>query len=74
MWVSVFKQSIPTYGKHAKLFKLRLEYKKYYGHHNDYSTEDIICMWDGINECFFELQTHKEVDDRDIAYWWKDDA
>lgn len=73
MWINVQDEPIPTYGKHAELFKLRLNFKNYYGHYPDRMREDVICMWDSVNEAFYELQTCNEVDDRDIAYWWKED-
>lgn len=72
MWVNVSDEPVDTYGKHAELFELKLEYKNYYGHYH-YRTEEIICMWDSVNECFWELQTNKEVDERDIKFWWKEE-
>lgn len=72
MWVNVLSEPIPTHGNHSKLFKLILEYKDYYGHSTELAEEEVYCMWDSICECFWELQTNKEIDSRDIAYWWKE--
>ena len=32
MWVNVFDEPIPTYGKHSETFLLHLNYQNYYGH------------------------------------------
>ena len=34
--------------------------------------EVVTAVWDSVNECFYESETKKEVDSRDIAEWWKD--
>ena len=34
--------------------------------------EVVIAVWDSVNECFYESNTKKDIDSRDIAEWWKD--
>ena len=72
MWVYVFDESIPTYGKDGKKFLLNLYCKKYYGHDVAENYEVVTGIWDSLNECFYEEKTHMEIDNRDIVEWWKD--
>lgn len=72
MWISVFAEPIPTHGKHGEKFMLTLRYQIYYGHNTHEKDEVVIGVWNSACECFFEFTTHKEIDERDIAYWWKE--
>lgn len=74
MWVYVFDEAIPTYGKHGKTFLLHLNYQQYYGHNitAENNSEVVVARWDSIDEAFFEVKTGKEIDNRDISEWWKD--
>lgn len=63
---------IPTYGANNKSFMLYLHYRKYYGHTTKNKEEVVIAIWDSTNECFYEKHTGDEIDNRDIAKWWKD--
>lgn len=73
MWISMFEAPIPTYGMNGKTFKLYLKYQKYYGHSLKNDHEVIIGIWDSVNETFFEKNTNAEIDNRDIAMWWKEE-
>lgn len=74
MWVYVFDEPIPTYGKHGETFLLHLNYQNYYGHNitATNNSETVVARWDSINEAFYETKTGKEIDNRDISEWWKD--
>lgn len=72
MWVYVFDEPIPTYGNNGKKFLLHLHYQKYYGRNNVEPDEIVTCIWDSLNESFYEEKTMMVIDDRDIAEWWKD--
>ena len=74
MWVYVFDEPIPTYGKHGETFLLHLNYRKYYGHNisAENNSETVVGRWDSIDEAFYETKTGKEIDARDISQWWKD--
>ena len=52
---------------------LSLTYQNYYGHNHLLKTEVVNAIWDSVNESFYETETHKEIDDRDIKSWWKED-
>ena len=72
MWISIVDEPVPTYGMDGKHFLLNLYYQKYYGHNTIKDNEVVAAVWDSVNESFYELKTHEEVDSRDIAEWWKD--
>lgn len=72
MWISIVDEPIPTYGMDGKTFLLNLYYQKYYGHNTLKDNEVATAVWDSVNECFYELNTKKVIDSRDIADWWKD--
>lgn len=72
MWISVVDEPVPTYGMDGKTFLLNLYYQKYYGHNILKDNEVVTAVWDSVNECFYESNTKKDIDSRDIAEWWKD--
>lgn len=72
MWVNAFAEPIPTHGKHGEKFILTLSYQDFYGHNVTEMDEVVIGIWNSTCECFFEADTGKEIDERDIAYWWKE--
>ena len=72
MWISVAEEPIQTYGMNGKTFLLNLHYQNYYGHNTLKRNEVVSGIWDSINECFYEKDTGKEIDSRDITAWWKD--
>lgn len=74
MWMNVYEDPIPTYGKHGKEFKLKLKFANhYYGHNIMQNSVVVVCAWDSICEDFFEVNTGKRIDARDITHWWKDE-
>ena len=72
MWVSKYDDPIPTYGNDGKEFMLSLTYQNYYGHNHLLKTEVVNAIWNSVNESFYETETHKDIDDRDIKSWWKE--
>lgn len=72
MWISIVDEPIPTYGMDGKHFLLNLFYQKCYGHNIIKDNEVVTAVWDSVNESFYELKTHEEIDGRDISEWWKD--
>lgn len=72
MWISIFDEPIPTWGKNRQKFLLNLFFQPKYGHNHNSQTEVVTAVWDSINECFWEDKTNLRIDERDISEWWKD--
>lgn len=72
MWVSILDYPIDTRGKNGKTFLLWLSYKNYYGHNLLRNGEVVKAVWNATDECFYEVNTMKEIDNSEIVQWWKE--
>lgn len=71
MWIKVTDEAVPTFGMNGKSFLLNLCYLDYFGHNPSAQYSVVTAIWDSINECFYESESMKEIDSREIVEWWK---
>lgn len=71
LWIKVTDEPVPTFGMNGKSFLLNLRYLDYFGHNPSAKYSVVTAIWDSINECFYESESMKEIDSREIVEWWK---
>ena len=71
MWINIEDEPIPTRGMNGKSFLLNLRYLDYFGHNLSAFGAVVTAILDSTNECFYESESMKEIDSREITEWWK---